>query len=114
MNNEEFYSKINPRIFNMGIKMVSGDTLANLVRILVTSRMGNFRSINSPAETRELMTYAAKILVEQMILDMKESYKDIDDFMATGQLPEYLKDMPEPIKELFRRAAKKAGNEFRT
>lgn len=103
MDEEEFYSKINRSLFDAGIELMSNKVLADIVRLLVMCDIGG-RSFHN---TRPLVTYASMKLTEQMVADMKDSFGDVDKFLATGRLPDYMQDIPPNIRHLMEEAARK-------
>lgn len=103
MNDEEFYSKIRKSLFDAGIDLMSSKVLTDLVKLLMMSDIGG----KSFVDTRSLMAYASMKLTERLIYDMKTSNQDVDDFLRTGNLPDYMQDVPPQFKQAMEEAARK-------
>lgn len=103
MNDEEFYSRIRKPLFDTGIELMSSKVLADLVKLIMVSDVDG----KSFRNTREMITMASMKLTERMIHDMKSSYTDVDNYLDTGKLPDYMQDVPQNFKDAMERAARK-------
>lgn len=102
MDDTEFYSKVNKNQFDAGVKALTSDVLANLLKLMMLTGNGMKQFTN----TRGMMTYAMKKLVDSMLEEVMSAFKDADNFIETGNIPDYMKsadqEMLRRIRDMIR------------